>query len=389
MNVLYPYSRTSVGGAVVSGALAAGPLRDVGVACEGVFPGEGPAVDVFRRRGIPVHIEPQHPSALRALRGTSTTAGKLRAVPALLKRAWTAHGHLRRHIPDIVHVNGDQAIWTWGLPARMLGIPVVWHVRQENGTPWMDRLRARISSYVVFVADANRVRFENVEPLPPHRTIYNCVDLERFHPPADRAKQKQRFGLPAESVTVGFVGNMVARKRPAWAVRAALDLRAAGHDLELVLVGADYDNGGRRIALEREAEQAGAAAHVCFLGYREDVVDLMRAMDVLVLPSVVNGEAFPRVIIEAMASGAAVVATDVAGISEAVDDGRSGLLAHPRCYADFRDQLERAVKDAALRERLARNARETVAARFTPDSVRDQIAEVYEQLVGESAENSI
>ena len=100
-----------------------------------------------------------------------------------------------------------------------------------------------------------------------------------------------------------------------------------------------------------------------FLGYRTDIADLLRLMDVVVLPSL--QESFPRVPLEAMAMGVPVVATTVGGIPESVSDGETGILVPPGDGAAIRDALVRLVDDPALRKRMGETGRRRVREQFS------------------------
>ena len=104
----------------------------------------------------------------------------------------------------------------WGLAARARRIPLVWQVHQQKPQVWVDWLLRRLAAHIVFVAANNQRRFDGAA-LPPSSVIYNGVDLSLFFPAARK---------PGGPVTVGFISNLVDRKRPDWLVRAAGMLRA-------------------------------------------------------------------------------------------------------------------------------------------------------------------
>ncbi len=126
-------------------------------------------------------------------------------------------------------------------------------------------------------------------------------------------------------------------------------------DAKLLLVG-----GGERGALEAQAQKLGVGERVVFAGHRNDVPACMRAMDVVVHPSL--SEAFSQVVIEAMASGTPLVSTDVGGAREVIEDGETGLLTPPADVVAIVAAVLRVHDDEILGRRLSEAARESVTA---------------------------
>lgn len=372
--VLLPHARDSLGGSAVSGALIADAVATsarwapVVVVHRDSEPGR-----YHRRLGLPVE-------SLGLRRLTAWPENRLTRMEAMLRLAAAAERYLGRHRPALIHVNDDESAFGWGLAARRRRIPLIWHVRQPIGTRPVDALRLSCASYLIFVSEAVRGRFRWSAHTPPGSVVHNGLDLAEFGPPVDRVQAKARIGLATDRLALGFVGNLVARKRPEWVVRAWLELLRQGACADLVLVGADYSGGSRLAQLQGLVAAQGAQDRFHYLGPRDDVADVMRALDILALPSQVNGEAFPRVVIEAMASGVATVATAVAGIPEAVTDGSDGLLVGPSDFDGFVGALERLVRDGALRARLGASGRATTERRFSSAETGRAVLRIYDEV---------
>ena len=155
------------------------------------------------------------------------------------------------------------------------------------------------------------------------RLLGNGVDLTRFDPdrvaPSERAAVRAELGVGPDDVVVGTVGRLVAEKGYPELFEAA---RSLGPGVVLVVVGPDDPEKADR--LPAELVEAAAADGVRFLGMRDDVDRLYAAFDVFVLPS--HREGFPRAAMEAAAMGLPVVATDIRGCRQVVDDGVTGML---------------------------------------------------------------
>jgi D-inositol-3-phosphate glycosyltransferase len=312
----------------------------------------------------------------------------LENVPAALPAHWsmvrTAVTQLRHHQPQLVHINDDRSFLAWALAARYLRIPALWHIRNADGNKYLDPLRLRLADYLIFVADAVRQRFAPRAALPPNTTIYNAVDFERFHPVTADTRQRLQIelGLPRTSLLIGLIANLLPRKRPEWAVQAVIDLRRQGHDVHLVWCGSDPSDGIYANQLRQMVAQADMELYFHFLGYCAEVEKVMQAVDLVLLTSKAKGEAFPRVAIEAMACGTAVLSTRCGGVDEAIENGRNGLLVEANDYAAFLKAAEQLVENPDYRQQLAETAVTTVRARFSLSQISQQVCQVYDQLLG-------
>lgn len=158
---------------------------------------------------------------------------------------------------------------------------------------------------------------------------------------------RSALGIASEAVVAAVVGRLHPQKghHDLFDALARLDadLRV---DLQVLIVG----DGGLRDQLEQEVVDRGLVGLVRFLGVRSDVPDLLHAADLLLLPS--RWEGLPIVLLEAMATSAAVVATRVGGVPDVIDDGRTGLLVEAGDTEAFAQAIGRLIREPALRDRL-------------------------------------
>lgn len=381
-SVLYPLTGTRVGGSVVSTAMIAREISaNGGWEVIVALPFQGESAALFEQCGLRMICYGLSEKRVGRLRQTQGMAAKAAAAWPHIVACRLALKWLREVRPSLLHINDDSTMLNWGLAARRLGIPVIWHVRQQKGNRFLDRVRLGIADEVILVADAVRKRFRFLRKPPETAVIYNAVDTEEFHPAEDRSQMRQALGLDPHSVVLGFVGNLVARKRPQWVARAAASLLDAGIRMDTLFIGADFTGGEYEKRLRRMAADSADAERFHFLGYRADIPELMRALDIVALPSVEQGEAFPRVLLEAMASGATVVASRVAGVPELVENGRNGLLFDADDVQGFQSAVRLAATDSELRSRLAWQARQDVEARFGMGTMTQAMLRVYSSAV--------
>jgi len=215
---------------------------------------------------------------------------------------------------------------------------------------------------------------------PPARTstIPYGVDTEAFRPadPGERRAERRRWRLDEDDVAVVAVGRLVAKKGFDDLVRAAA--RAADPRLRVIVAGA----GDEGVGLRGLADRLGLGDTVRFPGRlgRSEVAALLRAADVVVVPSVHddagNVDGLPNVLLEAMASARPVVATRVGGIPDVVRDCENGLLVPERDPEALAAKIERLRSRPRLAAALGRRARETIETAHTWDAVARRFAAV-------------
>lgn len=218
---------------------------------------------------------------------------------------------------------------------------------------------------------ANRTR----TPEALFATVANGVELPEDMDTAERSRVREELGV-SQGRSIGlFAGRLVRVKNLPCLVRALASLPPAQRPW-LGLAG----GGPLRDELEQLAADLGVADDIGFLGERRDVASLLQAVDFLVLPSHFEGQS--NAVLEAMAAGCPVIASDVGGTPELVHDGRTGLL-FPTDDADaLAAAMSRLAAEPDLRTQLARSAREHVATNHSPAALADATSAVYERCLG-------
>jgi len=206
------------------------------------------------------------------------------------------------------------------------------------------------------------------------RVIHNGVDADRFRPGLASAEAKHRLGIAPTEFTVMTTSRLDPEKGHRFLFEAIAPLWRE-RNLRLVVVG----TGRGEAAVRTAADAHGVTPAVTFTGLRRDIPDLLAAADVFVVPTLQEG--FPNVVLEAMAMARPVIATDVAGNTEAVTHEHDGLVVPCADPGALRSALVRMLDQPALRGRLAAAARETVLARFTTARFVTGVQDLYEELV--------
>jgi glycosyltransferase involved in cell wall biosynthesis len=209
-------------------------------------------------------------------------------------------------------------------------------------------------------AAASRLLAEGV-PQGKVRVIPNGVEAHAHRAPDRRA-------LPRRVVVVA---NLRREKGHDVLLRAAADVVRAFPDARVELVG-----GGPELpALRRLADELGLERVVSFLGHREDVTSRLDAADLFVLPS--RSEAFPNAMLEAMAAGLPVVASDVGGVREVVRHAATGLIVPAGDAGALASAIRRLMADPPFAHGLGDAARTEVIARYSFDRMIDQFEALY------------
>jgi glycosyltransferase involved in cell wall biosynthesis len=379
--------------AVVSGAERS--LLDLlGALPEGVQPllaaPSGRLSELARQRGI----------ATTAITGT---AGSLRVHPLHTPRAlaemaiaaWQVRRAAARHGAELVHANSIRAGIVLAL-ARLRDTPTIVHVRDCLPPSRTSRATLRlIAATATRIVANSRYTAASVRAAAPNARIdvvHNPVDLQRFDPEAiDRSHARGQLAEAGESgrLLLGVVAQLSPWKGQDTAIEALGLVVAEGLDAHLLLVGSAkfvarstrFDNRDYVAGLHELVDREGLRDRVWWLGEREEVPELIRAMDVLLLPS--WEEPFGRALIEAMALGVPVIATDVGGPREIVQDGLQGHLVAPRDAAAWARAIVSVTRSDEGGAAMGRAGRERVRQLFTIGHHVRATLDLYERVIAE------
>jgi glycosyltransferase involved in cell wall biosynthesis len=318
----------------------------------------GSAVQRLRSRGVPVEVLDETDDEL--------------AVRELV--AW-----LRREEIDLVHAHMFRAevIGTRAAVAAGTGVIVATvhssRVRSPEDvrllaslTPSMDRL------IVPSQAIERKVRAEGRDAAR-FAVVPNGIDLSRFTGPVRPCALREEHGIPPLAPLLGVVARLEPEKGHRHLLDAMPAILRAVPDTWLAVVGEGSELGG----LRSQAASLGIASRVAFTGRRDDVSALTADLTVAVLPSLREAQGIS--LLEAMARRVPVVASDVGGIPEVVNDGVDGLLVPPGDPAALAGAIVELLRDPDLRRRLGNAGYATVADRFSIDAQVRRIQAVYDE----------
>jgi len=240
----------------------------------------------------------------------------------------------------------------------------------------IDRILARATGRVV--ANARAVRDVLIERgIPPERIDVIPNAVATGDPDQKRVAEIRQSLALGRGPVVGYVGRLSHEKGPDLLIEAFRRASGSHPQARLLIVG----DGPQRPKLELSARDLIDAGRVLFVGEVSDATDYYGVMDVFVLPS--RYEGLPNAVIEAAAAGRAIVAADVGGVREIIQDGKNGCIAPAEDVDRMSEALAALLGDPEQRRRLAERAGETARRTYARDAMVDAYLRVYEDASGE------
>lgn len=284
---------------------------------------------------------------------------------------------------DIIHAHRHKPCFYGSLAGLIAKTPVtLFHVHGLNRTKNMGR---KILNVIMFrrvnkvIGCANSVRDDIIKANPlvdPSKIVAlrNSIEYKRFSESGTTKPQiRQKLGITSGAFVFGAVGRFAPTKGYTYLVDAFAKVKDQIPNAELLFVGA----GSQMAEIVSQVERLGLSESVHFLGKRNDVPQVLAAMDVFVLPSIAEG--MPYAVMEAMAAGVAIVGSTVGGIPELLDNGMCGKLVSSKDTAALADaMIEFAKMPQADRDQIVEKASERVRQHFNHNLVTGMLNDIYE-----------
>ncbi|MEM7784097.1 MAG: glycosyltransferase family 4 protein [Planctomycetota bacterium] len=279
---------------------------------------------------------------------------------------------------DVIHTHMSRA-GSFGVLMKMLtGIPVVATAHTNSiqvHWPFNDAILANSRSTENYYRK-QRLIFKN-----RIRTCYCFTDLQRFDEvtPRDLYTVRNELRIKHHHFVVGVVGEVIPRKGQKYLIEAIPELIKQIPGLKIVFIGRFHRQEDYVQQLRRTQIENGTFRRVKWIGYRNNVPDFLKAMDVCVVPSL--KEPLGLAALEGLAAGIPVVASDVGGLQEIIDHRTTGLLVPPGDSRALATAIIDVKNDAKLRDRLVANGKQWVETRFNPTSLTNEVVDVYRALM--------
>ncbi len=287
---------------------------------------------------------------------------------------------LKQYRISILHVNSYHPGNYGRLAGVLSGVPVIidhWHgfTRFNRKRKTLCRWLGRFTDLSFAVSRGVRDYVASECRLDPARfkVLYNCLDPDRYRR-GEAGRMRQGLGLPPDLPVVGLVARLDHWAKGHRELFRAMDILRGRQPFHALIVG-----GGRRQGeMQEMVENLQLSRAVHFLGNRLDIPELLGAMDIFVLPS--YSEGVSRALLEAMAAGLPVIASEVGGLPEIVRPGETGLLIPPRSPEALAEALAGLLADPARAAALGERARAYVQANFSLERLARDLNASYDEV---------
>ena len=364
----------------------------------------GPLVAKLEDSGCDVRVLELDPNLVNARKDTldSASPSRLHQAMATLKYAFRLARLAKRESAAIIHSNSLKADLIGGVAGRLVGIPVIWHVRDHINSDYLPSRVARLFRWLaswlpsITVAISRSVLQELTQSdrraeesnesgddtgdtinrdarnrVSRYQLIYDGCDTRAFQENAETVRQR-----PIRPV-VSLIGRIAEWKGQDVFIESAAEVLRRGLDAEFRIIGAplfgehDYD-----ARLRRRVDELGLGTSIKFLGFRSDITCLL-AESTLVVHASTLGEPFGQVIIEAMSAGKPVIATDGGAVPEIIEPDVTGLIVPKNDASAMADAIAQILKDSVCAARMGQAGRERVLARFTIQRTARKVEALY------------
>jgi L-malate glycosyltransferase len=353
---------------------------------------EGELAATLRTIGVPVRAIPGTAGSLRP-----HPLHTPRTVAELAHAAWSVRRIARCERVDLVHANSIRAGIVAVAAARLGAPPAIVHVRDVLPDGPLTRLTqttiARGASAIIGNSAHTLERFADPRTNAVLAVAHSPVDVNRLRAAAEMDQRRARtaFGIPADAAPIlGVVAQLTPWKAQDDAIRIVAGLRDAQPGVRLLLAGSAkfvssstrHDNHAFVERIRALVDDLGLGDQVLFLGERSDVPELLRALDMLLVPS--WEEPFGRSVVESLAVGVPVAATSIGGPREVLRDGVDGVLLPPRRPDEWVAALSPLVGD---RQRLTEMGRQGLAraSAFDSRAHAKRVLAIYQEVLAAKA----
>lgn len=345
-----------------------------------VLSGEGALSERLISEGIPVRFF--NLGILR--RKYFTIPGLLNRTQKLLRASRLLCGIVKKERVSLIYSN-TSAVLIGPLVARRLKIPHVWHIHEIiPGARVFNKLILSVMKIsrgrVIAVSNAVRDHWNKQKGAAFIEVIYNGMDYSPFL--SGESYPKKQLGFPADTLLVGMIGRVNLVKGQPFFLDIAERLLSIGAKIKFVLVGDAYPGTEylEKALNDRISTSEVLKKNVINLGYRTDAHNIMNALDVYVLPSLMP-DSLPTTVLEAMAAGKPVVATRTGGASEMVVDGKTGYLVEAGDINAASGRIASLLQSENLRTEFGLAGRERVLEYFSKEKYRREFASVFKELI--------
>ena len=330
---------------------------------------DGPLIDSLKQMGVESHVihteRPFHFSKWKSVKN-----------------------FLEEQQVDIVHAHGTRANSNILWAARSLGIPVIYTVHgwsfHPDQKPWVRSIRIMSEKYLTSKTDLNISVSSSNQQTGKHFiksfdsvVVNNGIDQKKFDPAKKYRDIRAELGIAPDDILILFIARFTAHKQPLTLIKAFENALSSASisNMHLLMVG----DGDQKPQAKELIRKLGLNNKVTLESFRKDVPDVLAAADIFVLPSLWEG--LPIGLLEAMAMGKAVIASNVDGTREVIKNNENGLLIETdHLVENLTDALLALSRDKIKRNLFAQKAIDTIKEKYNAAIMTRQIEKLYTRL---------
>ena len=293
---------------------------------------------------------------------------------------------------DIVHTHTSKGGFLGRIAARLAGVPIVVHTVHgfsfNEFTPRkktafyvrLEKIASHFCDTMITVTEQHRLMAIEKGISKPGKivTIHNGIELKKFEDIVEDRSIRKGLGLPKEAILIGTVGRLAHEKGQEYLVNAIPNVVSRYPQAHFVFIG----DGPQERDLKDITVELGVSEHCRFLGFRHDVPELLKCVDIFVQPS--PREGLSITLLEAMAAKKPVIAANISGNQEVIDNNINGILCQPMDSTALAEALINLLGNQDRRALLGRNAREEVEQRFSEQMMLEQTVHLYKAKIEEA-----
>lgn len=287
---------------------------------------------------------------------------------------------LKREKIDIIHTHNTQPFIDGTMAALLSGVKTIIHTDHARSFPdkkrymFLEWAMSHFAYKIVGVSEhtsENLLKYERISP-KKLLTVLNGIDGERYDIMIDKIQKRRDLGINLDGPIIGLGVRLSDQKGISYLLKAIPDIIKKHPNLSVVIAG----KGERSNQLISEANQLGInGKNVFFIGPRLDIPEIIKLFDIYVLPSVWEG--LPMVLLEALASGCPIIATDVGGNSLAVKNNFNGILVRPKDSKQLSKKISSLLENNKLRKQFSINALQLFKEQFSAKKMTQEYENLY------------
>lgn len=296
----------------------------------------------------------------------------------------------KKNKPQIIHTHSSKAGLLGRIAAKLAGVPARvhtphGHVFQGYFGPvktrffiFLERRATRLTDRIIALTQREKEDYVKFKIAKQNKlaVIHSGIELDKYRglPEEEKKVMKKSLGIPDNAFVAGTAGRLVSVKGPEYLLKAAQRVISKYQDTYFLIAG----DGSLKESMENLAYDLGIKKNAVFLGWRNDLIQIISIFDVFVLSSL--NEGMGRVLAEAMALGKPIVASNTGGIPDIVEHGKNGFLVPPKDYEQIAECIQSLIDNPGERERMGELGKKR-ALDFSYEIMVEKISNLYEGLM--------